>query len=53
MVEEGDLGKELGEVSDLLVVAIGLGDPSHPGVGRAVRRDVEVKGLTPEHKETK
>lgn len=45
MVEEGGLDEELGEGSSLNVVVVGLRDPSDPRVGRAVRGDVEVKGL--------
>jgi len=45
VVEEGGLDEELGEGSSLNVVVVGLGDPSHPGVRRAVGGDVEVEGL--------
>lgn len=45
MIEQGDFRQQFRKVSDLLIVTVGFGDASHPGVRRAVRGDVKVKGL--------
>lgn len=45
VVEQGDLHEELGQRPGLDVVVVGLADPAHPRVRRAVWRDVELEAL--------